>query len=92
MKPSYDDLRAERNEALALLAESNALNARLAKEHQHAFDALDELSEGFWEAEEDREAWQQRGAEALQRAFPTLFDDFTEAWFIQAAGIVINAS
>ena len=43
-------------------------------------------------APEDRQAWQQRGAEALQRAFPTLFDDFTEAWFIKAAGIVINAS
>lgn len=88
---SYADLKAERDNALALLAETAALMQQITREHQQAYAALDELREGFWAAEEDREAWAQAGAQALAKAFPGLHEDFTPAWFLKAANIIVNA-
>lgn len=34
----------------------------------------------------------QAGAQALQAAFPTLCEDFTDAFFEKAAGIVLDAA
>ena len=45
-----DDYRAERDNALSLLALANSLNAKLAREHQQSFAALEECRDRLIDA------------------------------------------
>ena len=92
MKPSYEDIKAERDNALALLADAHTANANLAREHQQAFAALDELRDAFWEADDNRDKWALAGAAALIKAFPHMHADYTTSFFIKIADIVLNAT
>ena len=47
-----DDYRAERDNALSLLALANSLNAKLALEHQQSFAALEECRDRLIDANE----------------------------------------
>lgn len=46
-----EDYKAERDNALALLAQTNALNAQLAQEHRMAMSALEQAREVVLDAQ-----------------------------------------
>lgn len=53
MAISYDDMKDERDTALALLAETARLMKKLAREHAEAFAALDEIRQAHDRALDD---------------------------------------